>query len=108
MSAQRILVTGSAGFIGFHLTKSLLDDSFEVLGIDNLNDYYDPKLKHARLDQLTPYKNFTFEKINIADRKQLTKVFTDFKPSKVINHDAQAGVRYTIQNPTSILVCHLR
>ena len=60
---MKILITGSAGFIGFHLSKSLLDDGFEVLGIDSLNDYYDPKLKHSRLDQLTPYKNFIFEKI---------------------------------------------
>ena len=72
---QKILVTGSAGFIGFHLSKSLLDDGYEVLGIDNLNDYYDPKLKHARLDQLTPYNNFAFERIDIADREALTQSF---------------------------------
>ena len=64
----KVLITGAAGFIGFHLTKSLLDDGFEVLGIDNLNNYYDPKLKYARLEQLTPFKNFTSEKIDIADR----------------------------------------
>ena len=66
---DRILVTGAAGFIGFHLSKSLLDDGFEVLGIDNLNDYYDPNLKLARLEQLNPYKNFTFDKIDISDRE---------------------------------------
>ena len=93
------MVTGAGGFIGFHLAKSLLDDGYEVLGIDNLNEYYDPKLKHARLDQLTPYKNFTFEKIDIADRKSLTKAFTDFKPNKVVNLAAQAGVRYSLENP---------
>ena len=65
MVEQKILVTGAAGFIGYHLCKSLLDDGFEVLGIDNLNDYYDPNLKLARLEQLKPYKNFTFEKIDI-------------------------------------------
>jgi len=89
---NKILVTGSAGFIGFHLCRSLLDDSFGVLGIDNLNNYYDPKLKHARLDQLTPFKSFTFEKIDIADRESLTKAFTDFKPQKVVNLAAQARV----------------
>ncbi len=72
---NKILVTGSAGLIGFHLCRSLLDDGLEVLGIDNLNDYYDPKLKHARLEQITPYKNFSFEKIDIADRGSLTQLF---------------------------------
>ena len=83
--SEKILVTGAAGFIGFHLSKSLLDDGYKILGIDNLNDYYDPKLKHARLDQLTPFKNFTFEKIDIADRESLTNAFTDFKPQMVVN-----------------------
>jgi len=107
MSAQRILITGSAGFIGYHLCKSLLDDNYEVLGIDSLNDYYDPKLKQARLDQLTPYKNFTFEKIDIADREALTKTFTDFKPQKVVNLAAQAGVRYSIENPYAYMDSNL-
>ena len=94
--SERILVTGSAGFIGYHLCKSLLDDDYEVLGIDIINDYYDPKLKHARLDQLAPFKNFTFEKIDIADRKSLTRSFQSFKPNKVVNLAAQAGVRYSL------------
>jgi UDP-glucuronate 4-epimerase len=105
--SERILVTGVAGFIGFHLCKSLLDDGYEVLGIDNLNDYYDLKLKHARLNQLTPYKNFTFEKIDIANRKALTKTFTDFKPNKVVNLAAQAGVRYSIENPYAYMNSNL-
>ena len=96
--SERIIVTGSAGFIGMHLCRSLLDDGFKVLGIDNLNDYYDPKLKHARLDQLTPYENFTFQKIDISDRGSLTEAFTNFKPNKVVNLAAQAGVRYSIEN----------
>ncbi len=96
---NKILVTGSGGFIGFHLCYSLLNDGFEVLGIDNLNKYYDPKLKHARLEQLKPYKNFTFEKIDIADRELLAKAFIDFRPQKVVNLAAQAGVRYSIDNP---------
>jgi UDP-glucuronate 4-epimerase len=104
---KKIMVTGSAGFIGFHLCKSLLDDGFEVLGIDNLNDYYDPKLKHSRLDQLAPNKHFTFEKIDIADRESLTKAFIDFKPNKVVNLAAQAGVRYSIENPYAYMDANL-
>ena len=96
---MRILVTGSAGFIGFHLCKSLLDDGYLVLGIDNINDYYDPTLKLARLEQLKPYKNFKFEKVDIADRESITKSFHSFKPNKVVNLAAQAGVRYSIENP---------
>ena len=105
--SERILVTGAAGFIGMHLCKSLLDDNFEVLGIDNLNDYYDPKLKHTRLVQLTPYKNFTFEKIDISDRESLAKTFTDFRPQKVVNLAAQAGVRYSIENPYAYMDANL-
>jgi UDP-glucuronate 4-epimerase len=103
----KILVTGAAGFIGFHLSKSLLDDGFEVLGIDNINDYYDPNLKYARLEQLKPNKNFTFEKIDIADRESLTKAFIDFKPNKVVNLAAQAGVRYSIENPYAYMDANL-
>ena len=104
---KKILVTGAAGFIGYHLCKSLLDDNYEVLGIDNLNDYYDPKLKHARLDQLAPFKNFTFEKIDIADRKSLARSFQSFKPNKVVNLAAQAGVRYSIENPYAYMDANL-
>jgi len=96
---MRVLVTGAAGFIGYHLSKSLLDDGYEVLGIDNLNDYYDPSLKLARLEQLKPYDNFKFEKIDISDRKSITQSFNSFKPNKVVNLAAQAGVRYSIENP---------
>ncbi len=85
----------------------MLDDDYEILGIDNLNDYYDPNLKLARLDQLAPKKHFTFEKIDIADRKPLTKVFIDFKPNKVINLAAQAGVRYSIVNPYAYMDANL-
>jgi len=105
--SQKILVTGCAGFIGMHLCRSLLDDGFQVLGIDNLNDYYDPKLKHARLDQLTPYKNFTFQKIDISDKESLTEAFTNFKPNKVVNLAAQAGVRYSIENPYAYMDSNL-
>ena len=105
--SEKILVTGSAGFIGYHLCKSLLDGDYEVLGIDIINDYYDPKLKHARLDQLAPFKNFTFEKIDIADRKSLTRSFQSFKPNKVVNLAAQAGVRYSLGNPYAYMDANL-
>ncbi len=104
---SKILVTGSAGFIGMHLCKSLLDDDFEVLGIDNLNNYYDPNLKLARLDQLKPYGNFTFEKVDIADRDSLTQSFQSFNPNKVVNLAAQAGVRYSIENPYAYMNSNL-
>ncbi len=67
----KVLVTGAAGFIGFHLAKSLLADGYEVLGIDNINNYYDPSLKRARLKKLQPYQNFSFKKVNIADMEEL-------------------------------------
>ena len=104
---SRVLLTGAAGFIGFHLSKSLLETDYEVLGIDNLNDYYDPKLKHARLKQLTPYKNFKFEKIDISDREALTQSFQSFKPQKVVNLAAQAGVRYSLENPYAYMDANL-
>ena len=104
---SKILLTGAAGFIGFHLCKSLLDDDYEVLGIDNINDYYDPNLKLARLDKLKPYKNFKFEKVDIADRDLLTQSFQSFKPNKVVNLAAQAGVRYSIENPYAYMDSNL-
>jgi len=104
---EKILVTGTAGFIGFHLSKSLLDDGYEVLGIDNINDYYDPNLKWARLDILKKYSNFKFERINIADRDTLTAAFTNYKPQKVVNLAAQAGVRYSLTNPYAYMDSNL-
>ena len=104
---SKILVTGVAGFIGFHLSKSLLEDGYEVLGIDNLNDYYDPKLKHARLEIIKKYPNFKFEKVDIADRQSLTKVFVDYAPNKVVNLAAQAGVRYSLTNPYAYMDSNL-
>ena len=104
---SKILVTGSAGFIGFHLSKSLLDDGYEVLGIDNVNDYYNPQLKLDRLSLLKKYKNFNFEKIDISDRISLTKSFKSFGPKKVVNLAAQAGVRYSIENPYAYMSSNL-
>ena len=104
---KKILVTGAAGFIGFHLSKSLLDDGYKVLGIDNVNDYYDPNLKWARLDILKKYDNFKFDRVDIADRESITKSFTAFKPEKVVNLAAQAGVRYSIENPYAYMNSNL-
>ena len=104
---MKIIVTGSCGFIGFHLCKSLLDDDYEILGIDNINDYYDPKLKYARLNQLSSYKNFTFDKIDITNKDLLSKSFQLFKPEKVVNLAAQAGVRYSIENPQAYMDANL-
>jgi len=104
---EKILVTGAAGFIGFHLSKSLLEDGYEVLGIDNVNNYYDPKLKWARLDILKKYSNFKFERINIAERDTLTDIFVNYKPTKVVNLAAQAGVRYSLTNPYAYMESNL-
>lgn len=104
---MKILVTGSAGFIGYHFTKSLLVNGNEVLGIDNLNDYYDPQLKQARLNNLTPYSNFSFEKIDIANNKLFKVSFELFNPRMVVHFAAQAGVRHSIENPYSYLDANL-
>jgi UDP-glucuronate 4-epimerase len=93
-----ILVTGVAGFIGFHVARRLLDSGEPVIGLDNLNPYYDPALKHARLAQLTSFKNFRFLETDIAQNEALEAAFTD-KPKLVIHLAAQAGVRYGSQNP---------
>ena len=93
-----ILVTGSAGFIGYHLSKRLLDEGYSVIGIDNLNDYYDPQLKKDRLAQLTN-DNFTFIKSDIENSSVINEVFNEYKPKIVINLAAQAGVRYSLENP---------
>ena len=100
---SRILVTGSAGFIGYHLSQSLLDDGFIVHGIDNINSYYDPILKQARLDQLQSHPNFSFKKLDISNSAELNKAFEDFKPQKVVNLAAQAGVRYSLENPQAYI-----
>lgn len=97
--SKTFLITGSAGFIGFYLSKKLLDQGYQVIGIDNLNDYYDLSLKQHRLGQLEPYKNFTFINGDISNKEQLKKIFKEHKPEIVINLAAQAGVRYSIENP---------
>ena len=99
MSSQKIAVTGAAGFIGFHFSRNLLDNGYKVLGIDNLNDYYDPSLKMNRLEKLHSYQNFSFKKVNIINKKELEMAITSFQPEKVVHLAAQAGVRYSIKNP---------
>ncbi len=96
---MKILVTGCAGFIGMHVCRKLLARGEDVFGIDNLNDYYDPKLKQSRLEQLKPFPNFKFGEIDIADITSLSAVFEAEKPLRVINLAAQAGVRYSLENP---------
>ena len=96
---MKILVTGSAGFIGYHLCNSLLNDGYDILGIDNINNYYNKNLKLERLEILKKYKNFNFKKIDISNRENVAKIFKNFKPYKVINLAAQAGVRFSIVNP---------
>ena len=101
-----VLVTGAAGFIGFHLCLKLLNDNYTVVGIDSLNDYYDVKLKEERLKIINSHakeinKEFIFFKIDITQAKEVRKVFDKYKPTKVVNLAAQAGVRYSLVNPTS-------
>jgi len=95
----KVLLTGAAGFIGMHVARMLLDRGEDVMGIDNLNDYYDPSLKFARLRELAKYKNFKFAKVDLAENSALEKIFKEFLPQKVIHLAAQAGVRYSIKNP---------
>ena len=103
----KILITGAAGFIGYHLSKSLLEDGIIVLGVDNLNDYYDIDLKEQRLKRLKSFRNFTFKKIDLIDEKKLNNAFLNFNPSIVIHLAAQAGVRYSIENPRAYLDSNL-
>jgi UDP-glucuronate 4-epimerase len=95
----KILVTGAAGFIGFHTSKLLLERGDEVVGLDNLNEYYDVALKHARLDVLKGHQSFKFVKLDLADRDGIAKLFAAEKLQRVIHLGAQAGVRYSIQAP---------
>ena len=96
---MRVLVTGAAGFIGSALSARLLARGDQVLGFDNLNDYYDPTLKQARLARLSPQPGFSFVKASLEDRAALESAFSAFKPQRVVNLAAQAGVRYSLENP---------
>ena len=96
---KKILVTGAAGFIGFHLSRHLLQRGDEVIGLDNLNSYYDIKLKKSRLQRLMTHSNFKFYFLDLADREGIAQLFSESKLNQVVNLAAQAGVRYSVQNP---------
>lgn len=96
---MKFLVTGAAGFIGFHVSERLLAAGHQVIGIDNLNDYYDVSLKHARLNLIENHPNFRFQKLDLADRAGMADLFAAEKPQRVIHLAAQAGVRYSLENP---------
>lgn len=104
---MKILVTGAAGFIGMHLAKRLLERGDEVVGIDNLNDYYSVQLKHDRLKQLDGFDNFKFIEMDIADRDAMAELFKDEQFNRVMNLAAQAGVRYSLQNPLAYVDSNL-
>ena len=98
-TSQRVLLTGAAGFIGFHVAQALLDSGIDVMGVDNLVPYYDPALKQARLDRLRERERFSFELLDIADYDAFSASFAAFQPDAVIHLAAQAGVRYSLENP---------
>ncbi len=100
---MKTLVTGSAGFIGYSLCINLLDLGQNVIGLDNHNDYYDPQIKEARVERLKKYSNYQHSKIDISDKKNLDNVFKEHKIHKVVNLAAQAGVRYSIENPLAYI-----
>lgn len=102
-----VLITGGAGFIGFHLAKHLLDKGLRIIAYDNLNDYYDVKLKMDRLDILKEYDKFEFVKGDIADKEMLLKLFNKYKFDIVVNLAAQAGVRYSIDNPDAYIMSNI-
>ena len=109
MKGKTILVTGVAGFIGSNLVKRLYNDikNITVIGIDNMNDYYDVRLKEARLEELSVYPSFIFIKGSIADKAIVTEIFEKYKPQVVVNLAAQAGVRYSITNPDAYIESNL-
>ena len=104
---DKILITGAAGFIGFHLANRLLADGYTVTGIDNLNSYYNVNLKKDRLNNLIPFDNFSFVKIDISDKEKLKKVFQENQFDVVVNLAAQAGVRYSLENPEAYVDSNL-
>lgn len=103
MSNKKVLVTGAAGFIGYYLSERLLGEGHCVIGFDNMNDYYDVKLKEARLELLKAHEKFTFIKGDLADKQAVEELFEKFKPEVVVNLAAQAGVRYSITNPEAYI-----
>ncbi len=106
-STAKILVTGAAGFIGYHLSRYWLEQGYAVYGLDNLNDYYDPQLKRDRLDNLAHYPAFQFSRIDLKDKDELDQLFRRLRPDYVVHLAAQAGVRYSIENPYAYLDSNL-
>ena len=104
---MKIAVTGSAGFIGSSVSMHLLNRGDEVLGIDNLNDYYDVNLKLGRLERVKAYEKFTEARINLEDKEAVLNAISDFNPQRIINLAAQAGVRYSIENPSAYVDSNL-
>jgi UDP-glucuronate 4-epimerase len=105
---MKILVTGAAGFIGMHTCLRLLERGDEVVGIDNLNDYYDVQLKEARLSLLKPFSNFSFEKLEIADAQVVSQLFARHMPQRVVHLAAQPGVRYSLTNPQAYVQSNIQ
>lgn len=99
---MKVLITGSAGFIGSHLAKKLISQGHEIIGVDNINDYYDPKLKEDRLKSIGD-NNFTFYKVTLEDADKLEEIFKEQQPDVVVNLAAQAGVRYSLENPRAYI-----
>lgn len=105
--SKTYLITGGAGFIGFHLSKSLLERGAQVIGFDNMNDYYDVKLKEDRLAILDAYDKYSFIKGDLADNADVFRVFQEYRPQIVVNLGAQAGVRYSIDNPGAYMASNM-
>ncbi len=102
-SEKTILITGAAGFIGYHLAKRLLIGGYRVAGVDSMNDYYDPALKRARLAELTGFERFSFTEGDLAENELVERLFAETKPDVVVHLAAQAGVRYSIENPRAYI-----
>ena len=103
IDSRTCLVTGAAGFIGYYLSHKLLDHGFRVIGLDNLNDYYDVSLKETRLERLKLEPRFVFVKGDISSKSEVIDTFNTFMPSTVVNLAAQAGVRYSLENPDAYI-----
>lgn len=108
ITSEKILVTGSAGFIAFHLSKRLLSDGYHVIGVDSLNDYYDVSLKERRNELLQAFPNFTFYHEDLVNSDQIKSIFREERPSIVVNLAAQAGVRYSLTNPDAYIDSNIR